>query len=138
MFNKAEYWLELCDDDIPVAKNLFKSKDWLWMSFICHLIVEKSLKAVIAGNTSEEPRRIHDLAKLAAQAGIENDLSDKQKDFLEELTPYNIEARYPSYKQKIASKLSPEYCKSLLERTEEYVCWTKQLLGKSQNPTQAE
>jgi len=84
------------------------------------------------------PKRIHNLAKLAEQAGIESELSDEQKDFLEELTPYNIEARYPSYKQKMASKLSPEYCKSLLERTEEYVCWTKQLLDKSQNPTQTE
>ncbi|MCL2217489.1 MAG: HEPN domain-containing protein, partial [Defluviitaleaceae bacterium] len=106
MFNKSEYWLELCDDDIPVARNLLKSKDWLWMSFICHLIVEKSLKSVIADKTSEEPKRIHDLAKLAEQAGIESELSDEQKDFLEELTPYNIEARYPSYKQKMASKLS--------------------------------
>jgi HEPN domain-containing protein len=138
MFNKAEYWLELCDDDIPVAKNLFKSKDWLWMSFICHLIVEKSLKAVIADRTAEEPKRTHDLAKLAEQAGIEEKLSETQMAFLEELTPYNIEARYPSYKQKMATKLSPEYCKSLLERTEEYLCWIKRWLDKSRSPTQAE
>jgi HEPN domain-containing protein len=138
MFDKVDYWLELCDDDIKVAKNLLNSKDYLWMAFLCHLVVEKSIKAVIANKTTQEPKRIHDLAKLAEHADMESDLSDIQKDFLDELTPYNIEARYPSYKEKMAAKLSDEYCKSLLERTEEYLCWTKQLLGKLPNPTQAE
>jgi len=138
MFDKAAYWIELCDDDILVARNLLKSKDYLWMAFICHLIVEKSIKAVIADATAKDPKRIHDLAKLAEQANIVDDLSDEQMDLLEELTPYNIEARYPAYKNKMASKLSPEYCASLLARTEEYLCWTKQKLEKSLNPTQTE
>ena len=47
MQNKVEYWLELCNDDLRAAKNLLASKDYLWMSFICHLIVEKAIKAVI-------------------------------------------------------------------------------------------
>jgi len=130
IFDKVEYWLELCDDDMMVAKNLFKSKDFLWMAFLCHLVVEKSLKAIIASTTEHEPKRIHDLAKLAEQAALYNELTDEQIDFLEELTPFNIEARYPSHKEKMAIKLSHEYCKSILERTEGYLCWTKKLLGK--------
>ena len=130
MFDKTEYWLILCDDDIPVAKTLLKTKNYLWMSFICHLIVEKAIKAVIAGKTGKEPKRIHDLVKLANQANIENELADSQLNFLEELTPYNIEARYASYREKMASKLSPEYCKGLMERTEEFVCWIRHLLDK--------
>ena len=74
MFNKVEYWLELCDDDMKVAKNLLKSKDYLWMAFLCHLIVEKSIKAVIAHRTEQEPKRLHDLAKLAEQAILLNEL----------------------------------------------------------------
>jgi len=138
MFSKAEYWLELCDDDVKVARNLLKSKDYLWMAFICHLVVEKSIKAVIADRTNQEPKRIHDLAKLAEQANVVDELTDTQMDFLEELTPYNIEARYPSYKEKMAAKLSAEYCESLLIRTEEFLCWTKQKLEKLPNPIQAE
>ena len=38
----------------------------------------------------------------------------------------------------MATKLSPEYCKNILNRTEEYLCWTKQLLGRLPNPMQAE
>ena len=55
LFDKVEYWLELCDGDMMVAKNLFKSKDFPWMAFLCHLVVEKSLKAVIANSTEQEP-----------------------------------------------------------------------------------
>jgi len=130
MFDKVEYWLELCDDDMMVAKNLFKSKDFLWMVFLCHLVVEKSLKAVIANTTEQEPKRIHDLAKLAEQAALHSELTDEQMDFLEELTPFNIEPRYPSYKEKMVAKLSHEYCKNILERTEGHLCRTKKLLGK--------
>jgi len=138
MFDKVEYWLELCDDDMGVAKNLLKSKDYLWMTFLCHLIVEKSLKATIADRTEQEPKRIHDLAKLAEQANLVDKLTDEQMDFLEELTPFNIEARYPSYKQKMAAKLSSEYAQNILVRTEDYLCWTKKLLGKLPKLTQTE
>ena len=70
------------------------------MSFLCHLVVEKSLKAVIADRTEQAPKRIHDLSKLAEQATLIDLLSETQMDFLEELTPFHIEARYPSYKEK--------------------------------------
>jgi len=130
MFDNAGYWLELCDDDLRAAKNLLKSKDYLWMAFICHLVVEKSIKAVIAEKTTEEPMKTHDFARLADLAALGSELNESQKDLLEELTPFNIEARYPLYKQKMAAKLSPEYCESLLVRTEEYLCWTKQRFGK--------
>ena len=95
MFDKVEYWLELCDDDMKVAKNLFRSKDYLWMSFLCHLVVEKSIKAVIADRTEQEPKRIHDLVKLSEQATLVDEINDAQMDLLEELTPFNLEARYP-------------------------------------------
>ena len=129
-FDKVDYWLELCDDDLKAAKNLYASKDYLWMSFICHLIVEKTIKAMIAFKTEEVPPKIHDLAKLADKAEMREDLSEEQLDFLEELTPFNIEARYPMYKEKMAAKLSQAYCKNLLARTEEFLCWTKQQLEK--------
>ncbi|MCL2350618.1 MAG: HEPN domain-containing protein [Defluviitaleaceae bacterium] len=86
MQNKADYWIEMCDDDLWAARNLLASKDYFWMGFVCHLIVEKSLKAIYAGKTEKIPRKTHDLPKLAEDALI-NDLNDEQLDFLEELMP---------------------------------------------------
>lgn len=135
MFDKVEYWLELCNDDLQVAKNLLASKDYLWMGFICHLIAEKALKAAIANVTSEVPPKDHRLLKLAVLANIDSDLSDEQETLLGKLSPLQIEARYPSYKEKIAAILTESYCKELLKETEEFLCWIKIKLGKSQQTT---
>jgi len=127
---KTEYWLELCDDDLLTAKALFQSKRHLHMGFFCHLIVEKALKAVIAHNTGEIPPRLHDLDRLAVLGGINEDLSEEQWMLLNKLTPLQIEARYPEYKERIQSALTPAVCEQLLKQTEEFLCWIKQRLEK--------
>ena len=130
MFDKVDYWIELCDDDLKAAKNLLFSKDYLWMGFICHLIAEKSIKAVVASTTSEVPPKIHHLLRLAERAGINEELNEAQKTLLSKLMPLQIEARYPEHKAKIAAILTNDYCTELLEETEEFLCWIKERLGK--------
>ena len=49
---------------------------------------------------------------------------------LNKLTPLQIEARYPEYKEKIAALLTENYCNKLLEETEGFLCWIKEKLGK--------
>jgi len=135
MFDKTDYWLELCDDDIPVARDMLKAKNYLWMGFICHLIAEKSLKAVVASVTNEAPPKDHRLLKLTELAKIDDDLTSEQIDLLGKLQPLQIEARYPSYKERIAATLTPDYCKELMKDTEDFVCWIKSKLEKSQTTT---
>jgi len=130
MNDKVEYWLDLCDDDLITAKALFRSERLLHMGFFCHMIVEKSLKAVLASRTSEIPPKIHDLQKLAARGEIFDDLSDEQFALMDKLTPLQIEARYPEYKERIASTLTVEACEKTLTETEGFLCWIKQQLGK--------
>ena len=84
----------------------------------------------MANHTDETPPKIHDLNKLAERAALIDDLSEEQLDFLEELTPFNIEARYPSHKEIMAAKLTENYSKTLLVRSEAFLCWTKKKLGK--------
>jgi len=125
MLDKVEYWLELCDDDLKAAKAMLKSENFLWAGFICHLIVEKALKAAIAKITNEVPPKTHDLPRLADKTDICDGLSNDHKNLLNKLTPLQIEARYPEYKEKITSLLTEKYCADLLEETEEFLCWIK-------------
>jgi len=127
---KTEYWLELCDGDLLTAKALFQSERYLHMGFFCHLIAEKALKAVVAHKTDDVPPRTHDLVRLAGKGDVFDIMSDEQKQLLRELAPLHIEARYPEFKEKIAAALSPKYCKQLLSKTEDFLCWIKQQLGK--------
>jgi HEPN domain-containing protein len=128
--SKVEYWLDLCDDDLVTARVLLNSNRLLHMGYFCHMIVEKSLKAVVASATNEIPPKIHDLQKLAVRGGVFDILTDKQLFLFDNLTPLQIEARYPEYKKRIAGTLTVDYCKHLLVETEDFLCWIKQLLGK--------
>ena len=130
MFNKVEYWLELCEDDLKAAKAMFKTKNYLWTGFICHLIAEKSLKAAIANITDEVPPKTHDLPKLADKTAICEDMPEDYNTLLNKLTPLQIEARYPEYKDKIAALLTAEYCEKLLKETEGFFCWIRMKLDK--------
>ena len=130
MLDKVEYWLEICDDDLKAAKAMHNSKNFLWTGFICHIIAEKALKAAIANITNEVPPKTHDLPKLASKTEIFGDMSQDFKDLLNKLTPLQIEARYPEYKEKITALLTDDYCGKLLEETEGFLCWIKEKLGK--------
>lgn len=42
---KIAYWLDLADYDIETAEGLFVVKRWLYVGFMCHQVIEKTLKA---------------------------------------------------------------------------------------------
>ena len=130
MNDKTLYWLELCDDDLVTAKALLNSKRLLHMGFFCHMIVEKSLKAVIAERTGEIPPKIHDLRRLAVLSGVLEQLSEEQRTLIDKVSPLQVEARYPEHKNEISSMLTAEYCKQLMTETEGFLCWIKQQLEK--------
>ena len=130
MSSKADYWLELCDDDLITAKAMLDAGRFSWMGFICHLVVEKALKAVLADKTNEVPPKIHDLRRLAILGSIFDSLQDEQRELLKTLMPLHIEARYPEHKEKVKESLTLEYCQNILAQTEEFLCWIKTQLGK--------
>lgn len=48
--------------------------------------------------------------------------------YWKELADYDVEARYPSYKDELAKKLTPEYCRILINRTKEMKLWIESML----------
>ena len=130
MSDKVKHWLDLCNDDILTAKALLEKERFLHMGFFCHLIAEKSLKAVISSQTDDPPPKIHNLITLAERADIIDELSEKQLNLLEQLNPLNIEARYPEQKNKIYETLSLDTCKRIYHETELFLCWIKKKLDR--------
>lgn len=49
----------------------------------------------------EVPLKIHSLSRLVERTGLDKQLSEEQLDFIDKLEPLNIEARYPSYKERL-------------------------------------
>lgn len=95
---------------------------------MCHQTIEKILKAYWSSVLEEPPLKIHRLSRLAEKSGLDKDMSEEQTDFIDELEPLNIEARYPSYKERLMRSLSHNRCKELIEQTDKLRTWIKSKL----------
>lgn len=95
---------------------------------MCHQVMEKILKAYFAKNKDSNPPYTHNLTLLAEKSGIYSEMTDEQKDFLDFLEPLNIEARYPTTKEKLLAVLNDEKCQHLIKRTEGELEWVMKKL----------
>lgn len=98
------------------------------MGFMCHQTIEKSLKAYWCKVLEEPALKIHSLSRLAERSGIDKEMSEEQINFIDSLEPLNIEARYPSYKERLMKSLSKEKCQELIEETDRLRLWIKSKL----------
>ena len=128
MNDKVTYWIEMSDYDFDTAKAMLETKRYLYVAFMCHQTVEKILKAYWSKVLEEPPLKIHSLSRLAEKSGLDKDMSEEQTDFIDELEPLNIEARYPSYKERLMKSLTSDRCKELIEQTDKLRTWIKSKL----------
>lgn len=123
---KVKYWVDLSDEDFRVAKGLLKLKHFLYVGFMCHQCIEKVFKAAYEHRINDTPPFVHDLILIANKAGFLEMLEDNQIFFIEQLSPLNIRARYPDYKQKLAKEMTKSVCENLIIKTQELQQWTKE------------
>jgi HEPN domain-containing protein len=119
----------MAEYDLETARAMLSTKRYLYVAFMCHQTIEKTLKAVIAGaDGNPEPPKTHNLIRLAELSNLSATLSPEQRNFIALLTPMNIEARYTAYKDSVAAGLSDEKCTQLIKETEDLYLWIKQIL----------
>jgi HEPN domain-containing protein len=123
---KVEYWVKLSDGDLKIAKTMLDNRYRLYTGFMCHQVIEKIFKACYEKLKNEMPPYIHNIIRLAELAGFYNSFSEEQKNFLSMMNPFNIEARYPDYKERIAKSLTDERCKQIYEQTILFQQWIKE------------
>jgi len=123
---KIKYWIDISTNDLKAAEIMLNNYQYLYAGFMCQQVVEKIIKGYFTKVKDNPPPHIHDLTKLAKQSGLNDLLSEEQKMFLKEVNPFNIEARYPEYKSKIAEYLTDETTASVFNRTKEFFEWTKE------------
>ena len=125
---RVRYWLEIVDDDLDTAEYLFKGGRWLYVSFMCHQVIEKVLKAYWTATHDDDPPYTHSHIKLLEGCGLIGELSEEQLRFIAMMVPMNIEARYPRYKHEMAAMLNEEACRYILEQTKQIHQWILQKL----------
>lgn len=103
---QIEYWIKASELDWITANDIFNSgKNFHLCLFMCHLTLEKILKALVIKITGSFPPKTHNLLRLAELSNL--DLTDDKIHFFEELNQFQLETRYPDDKlsiYKIATK----------------------------------
>ncbi len=110
-------WVRSAKEDLETAKGLVSLKRYMGALFFCHLALEKVLKAAYVKANDRYPPPTHKLAKLAKEAKVE--VSEEQVDYLNEITTFNVEARYDIFKERLYKKATREFTLKYLRITQE-------------------
>ena len=118
-------WLDIADYDLETAEAMYQTKRWLYVAFMCHQVIEKTIKAYWSNVSDEIPPYTHNHMRLADGCGLYEQMDEGQKTFLEYITNYNIAARYPENKAELASTLTPAVCRQMIDNTKQLQLWIK-------------
>jgi len=127
---KIKYWLDISQYDLETAEVMLKGKRFLYVGFMCHQAIEKILKSHYLSVHDDNPPYTHNLIYLAKRCGIYEEFSDEHKDLIDTLEPLNVEARYPTHKERVLKTLSYERCRDIIDKTGELSQWIKEKLLK--------
>lgn len=123
---KIQYWSKTANDDWKVANHLYEKGDYSYALFFGHLTLEKLLKAVFTNSEDKTPPFSHNLVYLAEKAGLV--LNEEKIELLEEISDFNLEARYPDEKFSFYKKSTKEFTVNKLSQIQEIREWLQQML----------
>lgn len=104
----TNHWIESAKKNVNVAEDMYKLGHYNWCLFMWHLAIEKLLKAIITAKDTEVPY-VHDLRKLSEVAAIDYDILTVSPAEFDEISLFNLEARYEDYKNEFYKKATKEY-----------------------------
>ena len=95
---------------------------------MCHQTIEKTIKAYWCATQPNDPPYTHSHLRLAEGCGLYEQMDDEQRDFIDIITNYNIEARYPEDKDELSRSLTDSFCRQMIEETKQLQQWIKDKL----------
>ena len=106
--------------------DLFNSKSFGWALFLGHVSTEKLLKAYYVKKHKKHAPYTHNLYRLAEQNEME--ISDEFADWLDEITSFNLHARYNDFKREFYTLCTCEFTHKWMDRIEKIRTWIKKML----------
>lgn len=123
-----EYWKNSSDQNYDTMINLKKSKDFSWALFLGHLLLEKLLKAHYVKKNKKHALFTHDLLRLALKTDLP--LTEIQKDWLDEITTFNLNTRYDNFKNEFHQICTVEFTEKWIKIIEQLRLWLIKELSK--------
>ena len=124
MNKETKNWLEMVEYDITTAKQMFKTGRYVYVIFMCHLAIEKALKAIVCEDTNRVPPKTHDLIHLINMGQVK--LQDDLLDFVGMINSAGVVTRYPEDLSRLISSYPKQVAKKYLDKTLEVIKCIKQ------------
>lgn len=100
-------WVDGAEDALDTSNKLFENKKYHHALFFLHLTLEKILKALYVSIKDEAPPYVHNLKQISQATGLK--FSENELNQLDEMSEFNVSARYEEHKYKIYKKATKEY-----------------------------
>jgi HEPN domain-containing protein len=124
MRKDTQNWIELAEYDLDTARHMLATGRYLYVIFLCHLSLEKMLKAHVSEATQTTPVKTHDLIYLVKKSAIE--LPEPYLDFIGKINTASIPTRYPQDLQSALRDYPEPVARDYLRQTQELIEWLKQ------------
>lgn len=121
MDREVENWLSSAEYDLRAAADMLKAGHCLHTVFLCHLAVEKALKAKIREATGKTPPKTHDLIGLLGLSRLTP--PRELLDFLGRLSGASIATRYPEDLTELIKVYTKDVAEEYLQRTQGVIEW---------------
>jgi HEPN domain-containing protein len=123
MRSDTQNWIALSDYDLDTARHMLESGRLLYVIFMCHLSLEKMLKAHVTEVTQIIPAKTHDLIYLIKKSGLE--LPQEHLEFIGKINTASIPTRYPEDLQRALKDYPRPIAENYLAQTESVLEWLK-------------
>jgi len=117
-------WLLSMEYDLKTAASLLKNKRYIYVVFMCHLAIEKILKAILSEMYKELPPYTHNLNRLIEIGTIA--LPDAYQAFINKINLQSVPTRYPEDFQKLSKEFNKRIAEDHLQQTRGIIRWLKQ------------
>ncbi|HDH12694.1 MAG TPA: HEPN domain-containing protein [Nitrospirae bacterium] len=117
-------WLLSMEYDLKTAASLLKNKRYIYVVFMCHLAIEKALKAILSEMHKELPPYTHNINRLIELGTIS--LPDTYQVFIDKINLQSVPTRYPEDFQKISKEFNKKIAEDYLKQTRGIIRWLKQ------------
>lgn len=126
MEKEVQNWLDSARYDLETARDMFRSGRYIYTVFMCHLALEKVLKAKVEEITGEEPPKTHDLEYLMKLAGLSP--GEVMEDFILELSNLSVVTRYPRDFHRMLKDFSRDRVELTLSKATEAFQWIQKTI----------
>jgi len=126
MKKEVKNWLDSAQYDLETAEHLFNTRRYIYTLFMCHLALEKLLKAKVEEVTGKTSPKTHNLRYLVKLSSLE--LPEEIFNFLSKLSDVSIPTRYPEDFGELKKSYNKKAAKTYLSQTKEAFEWIRKSL----------